>query len=141
MAKYKKNYGYGTPTWSPLYHEDGEITPSANLIGGVLLPPMFRVVDQDAVTSGLDVLAGKGDRPKLGWSAQETAVGCRIRDYGSGVPHWSPLYGGSEWRLNEQTQKGLRYKNFKSGVVSGNNPNRDAPDSERNNVTATEGTA
>ena len=115
---YKKNYGAGIPTWSPLYHEDGVITPSPNLVGGVLLPHSMRYVDTDAVTFGLDVLNGKRGGEKLGWSAQETAVGCRIRDYGSGVPHWSPLYGGSEWRKVEDTTGGLRFKNFKTGEVT-----------------------
>ncbi|GMI38776.1 hypothetical protein TeGR_g11262 [Tetraparma gracilis] len=120
VEKFKKNYGYGTPTWSPLYHEDGEIVPSANLVGGVLLPPLFRTVDKEAITSGLDVLKGNEaeGRPRLGWSAQETAVGCRIRDYGSGVPHWSPLYGGSAWRKKEQEEKILRYKNFRTNEVT-----------------------
>jgi len=64
----------------------------------------MRQIDKSAVTFGLDVLQGKGEQKgkvKLGWSPQETAVGCRIRDYGSGVPHWSPLYGGSNWRAKE----------------------------------------
>jgi hypothetical protein len=83
---------------------------------------LFRHIDKDAITVDLEVLAGKKEadgsvRPRLGWSAQETAVGCRIRDYGSGVPHWSPLYGGSEWRKNEQQQNALRYKSFKDGTI------------------------
>ena len=126
IEKFKKNYGYGTPTWSPLYHEDGEITPSVNLVGGVLLPPLFRHVDSTAITKDLEILSGKSGRPKLGWSAQETAVGCRIRDYGSGVPHWSPLYGGSQWRKREQEDNVLRYKSFKDGVVR-EQPSEDAP--------------
>jgi len=91
----------------------------------VLLPPLFRTVDNDAITNDLAVLKGKVEeedgvevtRPRLGWSAQETAVGCRIRDYGSGVPHWSPLYGGSEWRKGEIDKDQLSYKSFKTGVI------------------------
>ena len=115
---YKKNYGSGIPTWSPLYHEHETIAPSPNLVGGVLLPHSMRYVNKDDVTFGLDILNGKRGGEKLGWSAQETAVGCRIRDYGSGVPHWSPLYGGSEWRKVESATGGLRYKNFKTGEVT-----------------------
>ena len=118
LALYKKNYGAGIPSWSPLYHEDENLTPSPNLVGGMLLPHSMRVVDNDAVTFGLDVLRGKRGGEKLGWSAQETAVGCRIRDYGSGVPHWSPLYGGSEWRKKEDETGGLKFKNFRTGVVT-----------------------
>ena len=55
---------------------------------------------------------------QLGWSAAETAAGCRIRDYGSGVPHWSPLYGGSKWRDEEAKAKVLRFKNFKTGEIT-----------------------
>ena len=118
LAQYKKNYGSGIPTWSPLYHESSPKTTSPNLVGGMLLPHSMRVVDTSAVTFGLDILNGKRGGEKLGWSATETAVGCRIRDYGSGVPHWSPLYGGSEWRKKEDATGGLRFKNFRTGQVT-----------------------
>ncbi|GMH66231.1 hypothetical protein TrLO_g4003 [Triparma laevis f. longispina] len=124
LEEYKKNYGCGIPSWSPLYHEPmpGEPTQSVNLVGGVLLPPGMRKIDQEAITFGLDVLAGKGpSRAKLGWSAQETAVGCRIRDYGSGVPHWSPLYGGSDWRnaeLRGEKDYKPKFKDFKTGRIN-----------------------
>mmetsp|Transcript_9409 Transcript_9409/g.18815 ORF Transcript_9409/g.18815 Transcript_9409/m.18815 type:complete len:143 (+) Transcript_9409:40-468(+) len=123
LEEYKKNYGCGIPTWSPLYHEpmEGAPTTSGNLVGGVLLPPGMRQIDKDAITFGLDVLRGKGTsegREKLGWSAAETAAGCRIRDYGSGVPHWSPLYGGSKWRDEESKAGVLRFKNFKTGDIT-----------------------
>mmetsp|Transcript_3963 Transcript_3963/g.8000 ORF Transcript_3963/g.8000 Transcript_3963/m.8000 type:complete len:146 (+) Transcript_3963:45-482(+) len=123
LEEYKKNYGCGIPTWSPLYHEDPSDgpPPQPNLVGGVLLPATMRQIDKDAITFGLDVLQGKGKQEgkvKLGWSPQETAVGCRIRDYGSGVPHWSPLYGGSNWRGKEIKNKIPRYKDFKTGIVS-----------------------
>mgnify|MGYP000394817838 CR=1 FL=1 len=93
------------------------------MVGGVLLPPSMRTVDKNAVSFGLDVLAGKdtesgGKTVALGWDKTETAVGCRTRDYGSGVPHWSPLYGGSEWRKTEKATGYLRYKNFKTGEIS-----------------------
>jgi hypothetical protein len=117
---YARNYGNGIPSWSPLYHEDPTTEQSPNLVGGFLLPHSMRVVDQAAVEYGLDVLQGRGTQGgvKLGWSPQETAVGCRIRDYGSGVPHWSPLYGGSEWRKTETATGFLRYKNFKTAQIT-----------------------
>lgn len=119
--------GCGIPTWSPLYHEppEGATKANPNLVGGVLLPPTMRHIDKDAITFGLDALRGKNGREKLGWSAQETAAGCRIRDYGSGVPHWSPLYGGSSWRAKEIDQKLPRFKDFKTGEV------HDCPSHER----------
>ncbi|GMI57556.1 hypothetical protein ScalyP_jg11469 [Parmales sp. scaly parma] len=122
LEQYQKNYGCGIPSWSPLYHEDPEPAANPNMVGGVLLPPNMRTVDQDAISFGLNVLSGKdekGNKTKsLGWSKAETAEGCRIRDYGSGVPHWSPLYGGSEWRKEENKQGQIRYKNFRTGEVT-----------------------
>ena len=86
----------------------------------MLLPPSLRVLDRSAVTFGTDALRGNValGKPALGWSAAETAVGCRIRDYGSGVPHWSPLYQGSGWRQKEDREGVLTFKDFKTGTVA-----------------------
>ncbi len=84
----------------------------------MLLPPSLRVLDRAAVTFGTDALRGANGAPALGWSAAETAAGCRVRDYGSGVPHWSPLYQGSDWRKKEVNEGVLSFKDFKSGQIS-----------------------
>ena len=48
LEEYKKNYGCGIPSWSPLYHEpmEGAPTTPVNLVGGRLLPPDMREIDK-----------------------------------------------------------------------------------------------
>eukprot|EP00636_Phaeomonas_parva_P011551 CAMPEP_0118862746 /NCGR_PEP_ID=MMETSP1163-20130328/7847_1 /TAXON_ID=124430 /ORGANISM="Phaeomonas parva, Strain CCMP2877" /LENGTH=399 /DNA_ID=CAMNT_0006796677 /DNA_START=107 /DNA_END=1306 /DNA_ORIENTATION=+ len=77
-----------------------------NIVGGTLLPWTMRPLDHDTMRAQMDSLYGVKTGVRLAWNKEQTAEGCRKRDYGAGVPMWSPLYhAGYLDKLREQSRQ------------------------------------
>ena len=65
---------------------------SGNIVGGTLMPPQMRRINRDEMLDKINALYGVSSGVRMAWNKEQTATGCRKRDYGAGVPLWSPLY-------------------------------------------------